>query len=47
MPVMICMWLAQGVALLGGVALLEWVVTVGMVLRPSSQLPGSQSSSSL
>ena len=33
--VMVYIWLAQGVALLGGVALLDRCVTVGVGLRPS------------
>ena len=39
--VMASTFLAQGVALLGGVALLEYV-TVDVGLKPSSSLPGSQ-----
>ena len=38
--------LAQEIALLGGVALLELVSLWGWALRPSSWLPGSQSSTS-
>jgi len=50
---MVCICLAQGVALFGGVALLEQVwscwsrcVTVGVALRPYSYLSGIESSAS-
>lgn len=45
LPCFVC--LAQGVPQLGGVALLEEVCSWGWALRPSSQIPGSQSSSCL
>lgn len=46
MRAVVCICSVQGVVLLGGVALLEFVCHWVWALRPSSQLPRSQSSPS-